>query len=176
MLYVTVSNVACIIGYTSPFILIQFGWLVSWAYLRFFQLSETGGYRGDRSEAFAFVNWFPPIAHPVVQVISTKLFDLFVKLRIVKPWSGGNYSDLESASTAAAPPSRAEAERRRAMALKALDQRIAKPTTTTTPSRQDSSSSANNTTTPTVVFEAPTDDDGDIGTSTSKPNATKESA
>ena len=127
MLYVTVSNVMCIIGYTSPWILIQFGWLISWAYLRFFQVNESG-YRGDRSDAFAFVNWFPPFAHKPVQFISTTLFDLFVKIKVVQPWTGGDYGDLESAPiNGQAPPqgsSRAEAERRRAMALKALDQRL----------------------------------------------------
>ncbi|PWZ02454.1 DUF1751-domain-containing protein [Testicularia cyperi] len=124
MLYVTVSNVACIIGFTSPWILIQFGWLFSWAYLRFFQVNEAG-YKGDRSEAFAFVHWFPPFAHKPVQFISTTLFGLFVKLKVVQPWGGGDYADLEMAN--GHPPTanaRAEAERRRAMALKALDQRI----------------------------------------------------
>ena len=54
MLYVTLSNVMCLIGYQSPFILIQFGWLVSWAYLRFIKDG------GDRSETFSFAGWFPP--------------------------------------------------------------------------------------------------------------------
>lgn len=63
MLYVTFSNIVCLLGYASPFILIQFGWLISWVYLRFFKAGEgPDGIRGDRSEAFAFVNWFPPIA------------------------------------------------------------------------------------------------------------------
>ena len=35
MLYVTISNIACLVGYQSPYILIQFGWLASWFYLRF---------------------------------------------------------------------------------------------------------------------------------------------
>jgi hypothetical protein len=40
--------------------LIQFGFFVSWVYLRFFKLSEDGLSRGDRSETFAFQYWFPP--------------------------------------------------------------------------------------------------------------------
>lgn len=64
MIYVGVSNVLCIIGYQSPWLLIQFGWLVSWAYLRFYKrttdaLSGIDTY-GDRSETFAFIHWFPP--------------------------------------------------------------------------------------------------------------------
>ncbi|CBQ68846.1 conserved hypothetical protein [Sporisorium reilianum SRZ2] len=186
MLYVTVSNVMCLIGYTSPWILIQFGWLTSWAYLRFFKLNESG-YKGDRSEAFAFVNWFPPIAHPVVQFISTTLFNLFVKIRVVQPWTGGDYADLESASvhTQQHGSARAEAERRRAMALKALDQRLsankgsgsrssnlqrsdsvkssasasaAKDASASAAEQGSAASGSTSVPTPTVVFEAPPED------------------
>lgn len=67
MLYVTFSTGMCLAGYQDPFILIQFGWLVSWTYLRFYK--RTGGDTpgggpveyGDRSETFAFIHWFPPI-------------------------------------------------------------------------------------------------------------------
>jgi hypothetical protein len=70
MIYVTISNVACLIGYQSPWILIQFGWLVSWAYLRFYKrttdaLSGIDTY-GDRSETFAFIHWFPPFIQYVM--------------------------------------------------------------------------------------------------------------
>lgn len=60
MLYVTFSNVMVLLGYQSPFILIQFGWLVSWFYLRFIKQNEGMDFRGDRSETFAFSSWFPP--------------------------------------------------------------------------------------------------------------------
>lgn len=67
MIYNTFSLAMNILGYQSPYILIQFGWLVSWAYLRFWK--RTGGdiigqgpaTWGDRSETFAFVQWFPPL-------------------------------------------------------------------------------------------------------------------
>ncbi len=52
----------------SPYILIQFGFFVAWAYLRFFKLSENGDFRGDRSETFAFANWFPPFIRCVGRV------------------------------------------------------------------------------------------------------------
>ena len=54
MLYVTFSNIMCLIGYQSPFILIQFGWLTSYVYLR---LIKDGG---DKSDTFSFAHWFPP--------------------------------------------------------------------------------------------------------------------
>lgn len=65
MLYVTLSNVACLLGYQSPYILIQFGWFTSWFYLRFVKMNgeiemTTGGaVRGDRSETFSLASWFP---------------------------------------------------------------------------------------------------------------------
>ena len=124
MTYVTISTVLCLVGFISPWILIQFGWLISWVWLRFFKLSE-GGMRGDRSETFSFVSWFPPFAQKPVGILSNFLHKIFVRLHIIQPWQ---YADLETGGPgASAPsgPSRAEAERRRAMALKALDQRAA---------------------------------------------------
>lgn len=161
MLYVTVSNVACLIGFQSPYILIQFGWLVSWAYLRFFKYNEGVEWRGDRSETFAFASWFPPFAQCVssllgcpvptehralnehnvnrriVVPLTNFVFDLLVKFRVLPAW---NSTDMEAgmgllgtSSTNHTVPggARAEAERRRAMALKALDQRMSasKPAT-----------------------------------------------
>ena len=66
MVYLTFSTVMTIIGFQCPFILIQFGWFVSWTYLRFYKknavdLAGGGISYGDRSETFSFVNWFPPL-------------------------------------------------------------------------------------------------------------------
>ena len=66
MAYVTFSTVMCLIGFQVPFIIIQFGWLVSYVWLRFYKKNsgETlsgGPAYGDRSETFAFVSWFPPL-------------------------------------------------------------------------------------------------------------------
>lgn len=68
MLYVGFSNVMCIIGFQSPFLLIQMGWLVAWFYLRFVKWTDGGDFRGDRSETFAFANWFPPVVQCVGSV------------------------------------------------------------------------------------------------------------
>lgn len=142
MLYVTFSNVICVLGYPSPFILIQFGWLIGWGYLRFFQIHD-GGVRGDRSETFSLVQWFPPFMHKPVTFISNTLYGIFVKVGVIEPWQYSALGDVElgvgsglpsmnvgisgMASTpggGGAGSTRAEAERRRAMALKALDQRV----------------------------------------------------
>ncbi|KIM22735.1 hypothetical protein M408DRAFT_332780 [Serendipita vermifera MAFF 305830] len=133
MVYVTISNIACILGYQSPWILIQFGWLVSWAYLRFYKkttdaLSGIVTY-GDRSETFAFIHWFPPFVHKPLSIVSTFVHDLAVRIRLIRPFAP-SADDLEtgvysSLSTSQPGSARAEAERRRALALKALDSRLA---------------------------------------------------
>ncbi|CAE7152649.1 unnamed protein product [Rhizoctonia solani] len=136
MAYVTYSNIMCIIGYQAPFILIQFGWLVSWVWLRFYKRTvlegSLGGVttHGDRSETFAFVNWFPPILHKPVSALSTFVYTHAIRFKLVHPSgsSAPDGNDLELGSGGYAPlpgGARAEAERRRAMALKALDQRMA---------------------------------------------------
>lgn len=126
MAYVTISTVLCLVGLVSPWILIQFGWLISWVYLRFFKYNDAGGFRGDRSETFAFVNWFPPFLHKPIGIASNTAHGIFTRLHIIQPW---DYTDLESGPAVHTPftpgPPRAEAERRRAMALKALDQKMA---------------------------------------------------
>ncbi|GAA6035830.1 hypothetical protein JCM8097_005727 [Rhodosporidiobolus ruineniae] len=146
MLYVTFSNIACLIGYQSPYILIQFGWLVSWFYLRFIKWSESGDFRGDRSETFAFASWFPPFVQPYISRLTAFVFSLAVRFKLIEPWtdleshglssSQGGYSQVPGGQ-------RAEAERRRQLALEALDRRLAStPTPAAAPSASSSSSAA----------------------------------
>ncbi|KAG8903318.1 hypothetical protein FRB99_003450 [Tulasnella sp. 403] len=131
MIYVGFSNVMCILGYQSPYILIQWGWLASWTYLRFYKKTSIEGVTmsetwGDRSETFAFVHWFPPFVHQPLGKVCDVVYNGAVALRLVRPYPSG---DLEAGTYAPLPlaggNARAEAERRRAMALKALDQRVA---------------------------------------------------
>ncbi|RSH88201.1 uncharacterized protein EHS24_000732 [Apiotrichum porosum] len=122
-IYLLISNVLVIVLGPSPFILIQFGFFVAWVYLRFFKLSENGEYRGDRSETFAFQYWFPPIVRPYISIAANHVFRLAVRVGVIQSWDdthGGNYSVLPGPGGA-----RAEAERRRAVALRALDARLA---------------------------------------------------
>lgn len=64
MAYLTFSTVMTIIGFQCPYIVIQFGWFVSWIYLRFYKrnadISNGTSVYGDRSETFALTSWFPP--------------------------------------------------------------------------------------------------------------------
>jgi len=126
MAYNTFSVVMSIVGYQSPYLLIQFGWLVSYVWLRFYKKSSgdsLGGSTvyGDQSETFAFVMWFPPFAHGPVSVLADTLYSLATRFHLIPVAS----HDVEAVYAQAPGSARAEAERRRAMALKALDQRMA---------------------------------------------------
>ncbi|KAF9576469.1 hypothetical protein EC968_007947 [Mortierella alpina] len=108
-----------------------YGLFISWIYSRFFKVQD--GIQGDRSESFSFASFFPEFMHPLVKAISNMFFNILVRLRICSPTGyGGSFQyDLENpqmsgmAHTFTRPGSlRAEAERRRALALKALDMRL----------------------------------------------------
>ncbi|PTU18147.1 hypothetical protein P175DRAFT_0560047 [Aspergillus ochraceoroseus IBT 24754] len=143
----TLSGV--ILGTHVAALLSWFGLLTSWTYLRFFkrQPDLTGtstdglGIKGDASETFAFACLFPDIMQPPVAFISDIVYSALVSLKICTPFSAeeiasGNQQAL--ARGEAGLPSllgnhrggsrtmakREEAERRRAVALKALDQRL----------------------------------------------------
>lgn len=126
MAYVTFSTIMCIIGFQCPYIVIQFGWLVSYIWLRFYKKNTEslggGPAYGDRSETFAFVSWFPPLIHGPISSLANVAHSLATKFHLIP----SNGSDGEPVVYTPVPGSaRAEAERRRAMALKALDQRLA---------------------------------------------------
>ncbi|KAI1301155.1 hypothetical protein EDD11_005779 [Mortierella claussenii] len=113
------------------FLMAIYGLFISWIYSRFFRVQD--GIRGDRSETFSFASFFPEFLQPPVKVLSNSCFGILVKLNICSPTGyGGSFQyDLENPQMAGMghtftqPGSlRAEAERRRALALKALDMRL----------------------------------------------------
>ena len=136
-----------LLGTDTAFWLAMFGFLTGWLYLRFYRISDigatesaTGGVmKGDPSETFAFVSFFPDVFHPILAPICDSVFNALVQLKLCTPFSD---SAIETATENAASRSegglpsimnqpggagggkRAEAERRRALALKALDQRL----------------------------------------------------
>ncbi|KAG9070059.1 hypothetical protein KI688_009389 [Linnemannia hyalina] len=108
-----------------------YGLFISWIYTRFLKVQD--GIRGDRSETFSFASFFPEFIQPPVKAVSNFFFGILVKLQICSPTGyGGSFQyDLENPQMAGMghtftqPGSlRAEAERRRALALKALDMRL----------------------------------------------------
>ncbi|CDZ96708.1 Predicted membrane protein [Phaffia rhodozyma] len=130
-IYLLISNVLTFVIAQNPYIIIQFGFFSAWVYLRFvkYQEGSMGEFRGDRSDTFQFVNWFPPIIHRPISFLANTVFNLFVALRLVQPYgASAEYALLPGPSGGAG--ARAEAERRRALALKALDARMATGTGT----------------------------------------------
>lgn len=123
-------------------LLAVFGFLTSWTYLRFYKSvfpdldssSQTPSLRGDASETFALAEFFPSPIKPFVAAISDVVFNLLVAVRLCTPFSAADISARAAAAGGSdsylhhqrsVPGStRAEAERRRALALKALDQRL----------------------------------------------------
>lgn len=160
----------------ASFVLAVSGFLTSWTYLRFYktvfpdlEASQPGALRGDASETFAFAEFFPGPAKPFVSAVSEQVFNVLVSLRLCVPFSAADVSAAARGDAGAfmargsgGPGSaRAEAERRRALALKALDQRLhaatagpgARPASSTSPVQ----ASVPSTTGPTVQTQPQAD-------------------
>ncbi|KAF4582033.1 Transmembrane protein [Ophiocordyceps camponoti-floridani] len=118
----------------AAFWLAVFGFLTSWTYLRFYKVvfpdldsSQPASLRGDASETFALAEFFPGPVKPAVAALSDHVFDILVAMRLCTPFS---QADVFAArgdrflQRSAPGSARAEAERRRAIALQALDQRL----------------------------------------------------
>ncbi|KAI5791705.1 eukaryotic integral membrane protein-domain-containing protein [Peziza echinospora] len=128
------------------------GFFASWTYLRFFKPSypdlgsaESQLLRGDASETFSLANFFPDPIHRPIALISDVVYNLLLLVGLCTPFSAEDISASNSRNSGAGGDvglssifvggggpggrgiggsTRAEAERRRAMALKALDQRL----------------------------------------------------
>lgn len=110
MVFVTISQIILFLTPSAPMFLIQFGWLIGWVYLRFFKVTD--GIKGDRSETFAFANFFPPFLQGPISKVSTIIFDALVSFGIC---SARGYDAVNTYGGTVPLPvhSRAEAERRR---------------------------------------------------------------
>jgi membrane associated rhomboid family serine protease len=131
----------------ASFFLVTNAFLTSWTYLRFYkpafpdlETSQPTSLRGDASETFAFAEFFPDPVKPFVSTFSNQIYNILVSLRICTPFSAADVSASRGDTfiqRGAPGGARAEAERRRALALKALDQRLhaatAGPAKTQTP-------------------------------------------
>ncbi|GCB77722.1 transmembrane protein 115 [Scyliorhinus torazame] len=100
-----------------------FGLLSSWVYLRFYQKHSRG--RGDMSDHFAFATFFPEILQPPVSMVANVIYSVLVKIRIckkaVKRYDVGAPSSITISLPGTDPQ---DAERRRQLALKALNERL----------------------------------------------------
>ncbi|KAI9697278.1 MAG: hypothetical protein M1836_004842 [Candelina mexicana] len=159
LLYNTILGI--VIGADTMFLLSYLGFLAGWTYLRFyksgpdFTTASTGGansVRGDASETFGFAYFFPDAIHTPIAALSDGIYNILVAVKVCTPFSseqvesgneqaiarneGGLPSLLGSGGRAGARTGgkREEAERRRALALKALDQRLHAATNRSEPS------------------------------------------
>ena len=137
-----------LLGTETAMFLSWFAFLTSWTYLRFFRKTQllsaaaTGGetstttMRGDASDTFAFAYFFPEPIHTPVSIVAENVYQILVGLKILAPFSADDVETGNEQAMARAEgglPSlmstrgsgrREEAERRRALALRALDQRL----------------------------------------------------
>ena len=154
-----------IIGTDTALVLAWAGFFTSWIYLRFYKnATELAGsntgvdsqIRGDASETFAFASFWPDVVQPPISVMADSIYNVLVAVKILKPFSaqdvetsnvqasarveGGLPSIMNPGGKGAKSGKREEAERRRALALKALDQRL--QAATANPQLQPSTASA----------------------------------
>ncbi|KAJ1653058.1 hypothetical protein IWQ61_006739 [Dispira simplex] len=114
-------------AYASCWLLIA-GVVSAWFYLRFFKYYN--GIRGDLSEAFSFATFFPDTVQPPVAFVCNRIFNVFVWLRVLKPLSEYTAVNLEQGNPTPRPPTalfgseETDAERRRALATKAVELRL----------------------------------------------------
>lgn len=141
-----------LLGTDTALVLAWLGLLTSWTYLRFYKrqpdLSGTTndgkGVRGDASETFAFATFFPDVVQPPISAVCNQIFDFLCTIKLCTPFSdeaiaisnehaaargeGGLPTFVKQPRGFKGMSKREEAERRRALALRALDQRLNNPT------------------------------------------------
>lgn len=129
------------------------GLVISWIYLRFYQLHANGS-RGDTADSFSFASFFPNVMQPPINAC----FSLLVRLRICKKRvrrydiGGGSSSGGPAISISLPGVDNHDTERRRQIALKALKDRLSKTETQSAsessnwPSLEDDISTSSTTT------------------------------
>ena len=138
-----------VIGTDTALVLAWAGFFTSWTYLRFFKKqadlsgtdTEGSSIKGDASETFAFAYFWPDVVQPPIAAVADGVYNALVAIHILTPFSAEEVETSNVQATARGEgglPSllnqagrrgggsgkREEAERRRALALKALDQRL----------------------------------------------------
>ncbi|KAK9515615.1 hypothetical protein VZT92_026245 [Zoarces viviparus] len=101
----------------------SYGALSGWVYLRFYQRHSRG--RGDMSDHFAFASFFPEALQPAVGLLAGLVHAALVKVKVcrkmVKRYDVGAPSSITISLPGTDPQ---DAERRRQLALKALNERL----------------------------------------------------
>lgn len=118
-------------GVDAPFpIMFAWGILVSWIYLRFYQ-NHGNGNTGDMSDSFTFASFFPDTIQPIVAILSNTLHSILVRMHICKkPTRRFEISAPPTIPISLPGTDSADAERRRQLALKALNERLSRAAVT----------------------------------------------
>ncbi|KAL8701605.1 MAG: hypothetical protein Q9224_000425 [Gallowayella concinna] len=165
-----------ILGTDTALVLAWLGFITSWTYLRFYkkqlELSTAGTsdtqLLGDASETFAFASFWPDAMQPPVAAFADVIYNALVALHICTPFTAADVEMGNEQATArgegalpnllnhggsnASRNKQEDAERRRALALKALDQRLHAASTIT---RQQSSVPSSAAADPPATTEGP---------------------
>ncbi|XP_053577086.1 transmembrane protein 115 [Bombina bombina] len=113
---ISLAPVRLIVGYSL-------GMMSGWVYLRFYQRHSRG--RGDMSDHFSFASFFPGPVQPAAALLANLVHAGLVKVRLcpraVKRYDVGAPSSITISLPGTDPQ---DAERRRQLALKALNERL----------------------------------------------------
>ncbi|GAU93247.1 hypothetical protein RvY_05213 [Ramazzottius varieornatus] len=131
LLLLTILGIVCATGLSHwvYFWMFLMGVHAGFVYLRYIQ-KHSNGSRGDSSEAFEFATFFPNVLQPPVSKVINLSHGILVKLRILKkPQRKFNFAEsLPTGITVGLPgSSHMDAERRKQIALKALNDRLNSP-------------------------------------------------
>lgn len=108
-----------------PFMFV-WGIVISWVYLRFYQ-KHSNGNRGDMAENFSFASFFPSKLQPVVSIVSNAVFAALVKIKVCKkPQRRYDVSSPTTITITLPGTDPQDAERRKNLAIKALNERLSK--------------------------------------------------
>jgi len=148
ILLLLVSGWSAVAQSLYPFVPSMFSFFVSYNYLRFIQtffedpilpVTNANGdqtnstvFRGDASDAFQLVEFFPSVTKPYLSVVINAIFNAFVFIGVVQPFNDEviEQSNLraqklsEQASHANNQIANSVAERRRQVALQVIEDRI----------------------------------------------------
>jgi hypothetical protein len=148
----TISGI--ILGTDTAMLLAWIGFVSSWTYLRFFRVSpvvdiastgDSSTSRGDASDTFSFAAFWPDIVQPYLEVVGDVVYKTLVSFKILTPFTAedvdvGNMQATVRSGGDVLPnllnrPSgrRDDGERRRALAMAALEQRMQNNASTTKP-------------------------------------------
>uniref|UniRef100_A0A8C7Z5M6 Transmembrane protein 115 n=1 Tax=Oryzias sinensis TaxID=183150 RepID=A0A8C7Z5M6_9TELE len=123
LLLLALLRLSGLLDNSAPLAAFSYGSLSGWVYLRFYQRHSRG--RGDMSDHFAFASFFPEAVQPAVGLLAGLVHSALVKMKVcrkmVKRYDVGAPSSITISLPGTDPQ---DAERRRQLALKALNERL----------------------------------------------------